>query len=307
MEKETNNIINVATNRDGLLHFVFPKNGNPFFFDVEDLVEAQYKYPNVSNVMHDHDFYMICFFSCAKGTHIINFEEFQIEDNMAFFLCPTHVHKLVNMEHCKGYAISFSKDFIEMFSTSIKKLINDFFFSSKYKAAMCFVRHEMKQIIDDDIERIYNAFIERRTMLGYKEYLASLLTQLLIDFQCYGNFEARTLTMNSSSEYKTYMMFTDCIEHNYMTMHKVTDYARVMNLSVSTLNKSVLKVSGKQPSLLINERIMAEAKRLLKFNTAMRIKDIVYELGFDDESNFIKFFKRNAGMSPMRYRDEAHK
>lgn len=38
MEKDTNNIINVATNRDGLLHFVFPKNGNPFFFDVEDLV-----------------------------------------------------------------------------------------------------------------------------------------------------------------------------------------------------------------------------------------------------------------------------
>lgn len=293
-----------AEKDDGkLFHFLAPNEAMPFFFHVESLETLDTLYPNIINVMHDHNFYTIYFFSHAKGMHVINFEEFKIEDNFVFFLNPSHVHLFRNMEYCNGYVVSFTKDFIDILSTSIKYLIEKIFFTSRLKATICELHHEGKRIINDDISRIYKAFNERKMMLGYKEYLASLLSQLLIDFQCYGNFKTQALTMNNPSDYKTYMIFADCIEHNYKNIHKVADYAKAINLSVSTLNKSVLKVAGRQPSSLINERIIAEAKRLLKFNAEMRIKEIVYKLGFNDVSNFVKFFKRNVGISPMKYRD----
>lgn len=303
MENDSNVLRHLEKSKGNLMHLDIPKSNCPFFLNVGYLADELTKHPNVCNIMHDHNFYVICFFTHAKGMHIINFEEFQIHENMAFFLCPTHVHKLANLECCNGFAVSFSKDFIDMLSANTRELTTDVFFNSRSKATTCRVKLGGEHIIYDDFYRIYKAFNERKMMLGYNEYLASLLSQLLLDFRCYGDVATQTSTHSNSSDYKTYLMFADCIENNFKTMHKVANYARAINMSVSSLNKSILKVTGKQPSILINERILTEAKLLLSSNMAMRIKDIVFELGFYDESNFTKFFKRNAGMSPMRFRE----
>jgi YesN/AraC family two-component response regulator len=52
---------------------------------------------------------------------------------------------------------------------------------------------------------------------------------------------------------------------------------------------------------LITERIIIEAKREL-FLTNKSIKEVAYELGYDDEYYFSRFFKKNANISPQLYR-----
>ena len=53
---------------------------------------------------------------------------------------------------------------------------------------------------------------------------------------------------------------------------------------------------------LISERIVIEAKREL-YLTNKTVKEIAYELGYDDEYYFSRFFKMNADVSPQLYRD----
>ena len=76
----------------------------------------------------------------------------------------------------------------------------------------------------------------------------------------------------------------------------------MLNVAVRTLNKCVNECSGNSPLTLINNRIILEAKRMVRY-TEMMIKEIALELGFDDPSYFVKFFKRQTGYLPSEFRE----
>jgi AraC-like DNA-binding protein len=64
----------------------------------------------------------------------------------------------------------------------------------------------------------------------------------------------------------------------------------------------VLKeVTGKTTRQLIAERIASEARALLK-HTNWNISEIAWCLGFEDTSNFVKFFKKNSELTPHQFR-----
>ena len=56
------------------------------------------------------------------------------------------------------------------------------------------------------------------------------------------------------------------------------------------------------PLQIINDRIVLEAKRQLQ-HTSLNIKEISYNLGFEDPSYFVKFFKRQTGYLPSDFRE----
>lgn len=93
----------------------------------------------------------------------------------------------------------------------------------------------------------------------------------------------------------------DAIEVNYKTKHSPAQYAEMLFLSPKTLAKMTKTYFNKTLSNLINERIIIEAKREL-YLTNKTIKEIAFELGYNDEYYFSRFFKINADVSPQLYR-----
>ncbi|MDR1719432.1 MAG: helix-turn-helix transcriptional regulator [Dysgonamonadaceae bacterium] len=79
-------------------------------------------------------------------------------------------------------------------------------------------------------------------------------------------------------------------------------YARSLNITPNHLNKSVKSVTGRTAVTLLNEIRIREAKMRLKY-TNLTINEIAFQLGFDDQSYFSRFFKKAAGCSPMEYRN----
>jgi AraC family transcriptional regulator, transcriptional activator of pobA len=94
----------------------------------------------------------------------------------------------------------------------------------------------------------------------------------------------------------------DAIEKDFKSKHSPSDYADTLNISPKALAKITKTHFNKTLTELIAERIIIEAKREL-YLTNKPIKEIAYELGYDDEHYFSRFFKSNADISPQMYRD----
>ncbi|ELR71275.1 Transcriptional regulator, AraC family [Fulvivirga imtechensis AK7] len=94
----------------------------------------------------------------------------------------------------------------------------------------------------------------------------------------------------------------DAIEEHYRTKHSASDYANLLNISANALAKITKSYFNKTLTALIAERIVIEAKREL-YLTSKAVKQIAYELGFNDEYYFSRFFKNNANVSPQVYRE----
>jgi AraC family transcriptional regulator, transcriptional activator of pobA len=93
----------------------------------------------------------------------------------------------------------------------------------------------------------------------------------------------------------------DSIEGHFKTKHSPSAYAEMLHISAKALNRLSKIHFYKTLTELIADRIVIEAKREL-YLTNKPIKAIAYDLGFDDEYYFSRFFKNNADVSPQTYR-----
>jgi len=92
------------------------------------------------------------------------------------------------------------------------------------------------------------------------------------------------------------------IEEHFKTKHSASEYADMLNISTKALSRITKVHFNKTLTDLISERIIIEAKREL-YLTHKPVKEIAYELGYDDEYYFSRFFKTNTDISPQAYRE----
>jgi AraC family transcriptional regulator, transcriptional activator of pobA len=97
--------------------------------------------------------------------------------------------------------------------------------------------------------------------------------------------------------------FNLLVEANYRTEHSVSYYAQQLYKSPKTLSNLFAIYNHKTPSQVIQERILIEARRLLSY-TDKPVKEIAYELGFEDLPYFSNFFKKHTRLSPVDFRNK---
>jgi AraC family transcriptional activator of pobA len=95
--------------------------------------------------------------------------------------------------------------------------------------------------------------------------------------------------------------FKNELERAFKTERGVRYYAQKLFVSDKVLTHAVQITMGKTPKQLIDDRVMLEAKRLLVHgNDSAKIVGI--SLGFDEPTNFNKFFKKHSGKTTSEFR-----
>lgn len=98
--------------------------------------------------------------------------------------------------------------------------------------------------------------------------------------------------------------FKVLVEQHYKEHHQVSEYAEMLYKSPKTLSNVFSSAGHQTPLEIIHDRIALEAKRqLLKTNKLS--KEIAYDLGFEEQSHFSRFFKKETGLSPSVFREKA--
>lgn len=97
--------------------------------------------------------------------------------------------------------------------------------------------------------------------------------------------------------------FNLLVDKEYKRQHQVNYYADLLNKSPKTLTRIFTGFNYCTPSMLIQDRIIMEAKRLFCY-TNLSVKEIAYDLGFTDAAHFSRFFKNTAKQNPSDYRKQ---
>jgi AraC-like DNA-binding protein len=105
-------------------------------------------------------------------------------------------------------------------------------------------------------------------------------------------------------------LFLELLEHQFPTneskaslqLRSASDFAAQLSVHVNHLNRAIKRTTGKTTSKIIAERILEEAKILLK-NSSLNVSEIAYSLGFTKASHFTNFFKKHVDVSPLKFRN----
>lgn len=95
--------------------------------------------------------------------------------------------------------------------------------------------------------------------------------------------------------------FKTLLQQQYRVVKSPAAYAAMLNVSPAYLNEVVSHTTGMPVSKWIHQEILLEAKRML-FYTEFTVREIAYELGYEDHAYFTRLFSKQEGVSPSKYR-----
>ncbi|RFM33570.1 AraC family transcriptional regulator [Chitinophaga silvisoli] len=115
--------------------------------------------------------------------------------------------------------------------------------------------------------------------------------------------------VGSNASVRIASLFNELLERQFpiestaqqVKLKTAAEFAEKLNVHVNHLNRVLKVVTGKTTTKLIADRFTSEARALLK-HTNWNISEIGWCLGFEDTSNFIKFFKRENTSTPNQFR-----
>ncbi len=241
---------------------------------------------------HKHDFFIIILFEQGRGIHTIDFIDYQIESRQIHLMYPDQVHQWKLEDGTIGYQLMISRKWFESFLPSLR-------FSASY-----YQNHPIFKVSEEAYQLFLHEFLSIKNELNSKaiswEIIQTrcVLMGLLVD----------KAVEKSSADFEVYnsnpiiSKFLTLINQHFKQEHSVAFYAEKLYISANYLNIVCRKNLNSSASTLIQNRILLEAKRLLKVSE-MSVKDIVYELGFYDHANFSKFFKSQTGMTPSQFKE----
>ncbi len=239
---------------------------------------------------------------CTNGTCdiSINLKRCSIEKNTLTIIAPDNILQNHGMsEDYRSYTIALSNNFYEgIFSrqTDVVPLL------------LYFNEHRNYKLSDEETQTLLQYFIFMHKKVKEEDNIYRLqiiqgfITSMLFEFyNLYRSKSTETELKPQTRKEEIFTQFVKALSKNYQTERTVSAYAEMLFLTPKHLSGVIKEVSGKTPGEWIDQRVILEAKALLK-SSDMNIQQIAEQLHFTNQSFFGKYFRHHVGMSPKEYR-----
>lgn len=183
------------------------------FFCITTIQDAIELYPDPWYEMHSHRFYSIFWFHSGEGTHIVDFDEYNIEKDSIFFLSPKHLHTFRHLKDINGIAIIFTEDLLLHLGTELLNCIKAKLFYPIHGVSHCTLQENAKRKIERYAKLLQEESESNTKDTSLKDnFLASALSLFLIDIIRWGDWEEAGKLNVNSDPHRTYWLFVDLIE-----------------------------------------------------------------------------------------------
>ncbi len=254
-------------------------------------------FPEKTSIPHAHNFYEVCIFLEGSGIHEIDFTPYPIHSNTLHIITPGSVHLIKACPETKGYIIAFSAAFYDYFAQNQQKLASFSFYNLTNTYPVLNLESSIADYVKNWLTNLMIDYHNQSPNLFLWAHLHLFLWKIHLIY----NELKPTALVKIDTNTKLLERFKQLIEQHFLEKHQVQEYAQLLFISPSQLNRVVKKLSGRTAIELIQERIILEAKRLLFFSE-MNNQEIAFYLSFNDPSHFTKLFKNKTSMTPSEFR-----
>ncbi|MCU4174904.1 AraC family transcriptional regulator [Carboxylicivirga sp. N1Y90] len=268
-------------------------------FEILDLNQTFEAKKEMMVVPHRAQFYHILWIEKGEGTHYIDFNPVGIEDNTLLFVPLNAVNKYDANCTYLGKAILFTDSFFCKNKEDLQFLHASILYSDLYGVAKIKLDRKSSdlRLLFDAMQKEYGRKSDSAQYAILHNMLHIFLLQAEREMRLQGFTE-----LKPSTNLDCLVLFKDLLEGRFREEKSVNKYASELSISEKQLNKACTSLLDKTPKQIIDERIVLEAKRLL-VHGHQSIKEIAYELGYDEPTNFIKYFRKHTNTTPCEFRE----
>jgi len=247
---------------------------------------------------HRTGFYHVLWFEKAVHNHVVDFKPIQIMPKSFLFIHPDMVQSFSKTEAYEGKVILFTADFFCHTEQALQFLHHTILFNDLLTVSQF-------ETQSSQFECLFT-LLAAELQTSNDVFHADILRNLLHSFLLLAERERRLhnfVEFTKSPELDCVVRFKALLNKYFKQYRLVSSYATKLQVTEKRLNAATTKILGKSPKEIINDRVLLEAKRLL-IHTTESIKKIGYDLGFDETTNFIKYFRKHTQHTPLEFREQ---
>jgi AraC family transcriptional regulator, transcriptional activator of pobA len=246
----------------------------------------------------DQDNYQLMWIADGLKSMTIDFDTIPFFQNSILFLTPGRIALMEFLdEPPRGWIMSFSGEYFKnqhLEGLKIKDIdlfdaygeIPRIVLSPKIGDRIHYIAEMISELVDSEIPNREVA-------------ISSLLRTLLV--YCDSKCNIKVVFDSNKHDLNLVSMFKHYVSKNYLQLHRVSQYAEMLNVTPKYLNQVIKRVMGVTAKSVIQEQLVMHACRDLKFSNES-VKEIAFKLGFTESEHFSHFFKKETNQSPSFYR-----
>ena len=247
------------------------------------------------------DFHVLLYVSEGRCVHTVDFESFACHRGNLLLLSPGQVQQFAaRSTGWQGWMVIFRPELFPARPSASDNSDHDTPYSltdlpvhtALSGAERDAVAETLARMASD--ARLHTGAAALQRLLRHQ--LLALLTRLYV-IQSAGRGSPTTVPV-LLQRFRRYRL---AVEREFARLHHVADYAKLIGCSQKSLQRASLSIAGVSAKAYLSQRVALEAKRLL-VHTDQPVSVISDSLGFDEVTNFVKFFRRLTGTVPGEFR-----
>lgn len=246
------------------------------------------------------DFHVLLVLTTGEYEHMVDFEHHQCGRGSSLVVRPGEVHEFGPPSEWEGWLVIFrAEDLVRRGPQASGTSILDALASLPVHGRLAPAHLEA---VEESLRRMQTDGLLAADPRSVTDLLLAQVRALVLRLSL-AMAPIEPVAVNDPQVLARFRSFRATVDAEHHHWHQVQDYARHLGCSTKTLNRATQAVVDRTAKEVIVERIVLEAKRLLA-HTTLTVATVGTQLGFGEATNFVKFFRRETGQTPGRFRDQ---
>ncbi len=246
--------------------------------------------PSTFEQPHRLDFYLWLYVESGECRQMVDFQDITLKTGEWQLIHPKQVHHFLPTVEWDGWVIVFQSEVLN---------VNQM---PWFHQLMQLER--VNRVSAENIPWLQQQLRQMNQTAQFDLDLAKvqlLLATQLVSLLAFLSVTAVTEEYNTSHQVQRLQRFKQLMESHFIQQKDVQFYADKLGCTPKTLSQTCRQLLGQSAKNVILHRTLLEAKRLL-VHSAYFVSQISYQLGFNETTNFGKFFKKYTQMTPNDFR-----